>query len=80
MFSGHNGFGEWGPPPDGATPTIAVGLDRAALDEMFASVTPVARIDNGLGLGTEEQGRTVWVCREQRTPWSQAWPQIRHIG
>lgn len=28
VFSGHMGFGEWGPPPDGATPTIAVGLDR----------------------------------------------------
>ncbi len=35
VFSGHNGFGEWGPPHDGATPTIAVGLDRAALDELF---------------------------------------------
>ncbi|MGH3754910.1 MAG: glycosyltransferase family 39 protein [Pseudonocardiaceae bacterium] len=80
VFSGHNGFGEWGPPPDGATPTIAVGLDRVALDELFASVTPVARIDNGLGLDTEEQGRTVWVCREQRRPWSQVWSQICHIG
>lgn len=80
VFSGHNGFGEWGPPPDGATPTIAVGLDRAALDGLFASVTPAAQIDNGIGLATEEQGRTVWVCRKQRMPWSQAWPQLRHIG
>lgn len=80
VFSGHNGFGEWGPPPDGATPSIAVGLDRAALDELFASVTPAARIDNGIGLDTQEQGRTVWVCREQREPWSQAWSQLRRLG
>jgi Dolichyl-phosphate-mannose-protein mannosyltransferase len=80
VFSGHNGFGEWGPPPEGATPTIAVGLDRVALDELFASVTPAARIDNGVGLDTEEQGRTVWICREQRQPWSQVWPQLRRIG
>jgi Dolichyl-phosphate-mannose-protein mannosyltransferase len=80
VFSGHMGFAEWGPPPDGATPTIAVGLVRTELDRLFASVTPVARIDNGLGLDTAEQGRTVWICREQRRPWSQAWLQIRHIG
>ncbi len=79
-FSGHLGFGEWGPPPDGATPTIAVGLGRAALDELFASVAPAARIDNDVGLDTEERGRTVWICREQRRPWSQAWRQLRHIG
>ena len=80
VFSGHNGFAEWGPPPDGATPTIAVGLDRATLDELFASVIPAARIDNGIGLDTQEQGRTVWVCRQQRRPWSQVWPQLHHIG
>jgi hypothetical protein len=80
VFSGHLAFGEWGPPPDGATPTIAVGLDRAALDELFASVIPAARIDNGVGVDTAEQGRTVWICREQRRPWSQVWPQLRHIG
>lgn len=79
-FSGHNGFGEWGPPPDGATPTIAVGLGRATVDQLFASVTLAARIDNGVGLDTEEQGRAVWVCREQRRPWAQVWPQLRHIG
>ncbi|MGH3814719.1 MAG: hypothetical protein ACRDUV_20120, partial [Pseudonocardiaceae bacterium] len=58
VFSGHMGFADWGPPPDGATPTIAVGQDRAALDELFASVNPAAQIDNGIGLDTEEQGRT----------------------
>lgn len=80
VFSGHNGFADWGSPPDGATPTIAVGQDRATLDELFASVTPAARIDNGLGLDTAEQDRTVWVCREQRRLWSHQWPQVRAIG
>jgi hypothetical protein len=50
--------------------------DQATLDEFFASVTPAARIDNGVDLDTEEQGRTVWVCRDQHRPWS----QIRQIG
>jgi hypothetical protein len=43
-------------------------------------VIPAARIDNGIGLDTQEQGRTVWVCRQQRRPWSQVWPQLHHIG
>jgi hypothetical protein len=78
VFSGHMGFADWGPPPEDATLTIAVGMDRATLDGLFASVTPVAEIDNGVGLDTAEQGRTVWICREQRMPWSQAWPQLRY--
>jgi hypothetical protein len=62
-----------------ATPTIAIGRDWAMLAELFASVTPATRIDNGVGLENEEQGRTVWVCRDQRRPWLQVWPQLRQI-
>jgi 4-amino-4-deoxy-L-arabinose transferase-like glycosyltransferase len=78
VFSGHMGFADWGPPPENATLTIAVGLDRTTLDGLFASVTPVAQIDNGIGVNNAERGRTVWICRAQRTPWSQAWPQLRY--
>jgi 4-amino-4-deoxy-L-arabinose transferase-like glycosyltransferase len=77
VFSGHMGFADWGPPPEGAAPTIAVGLDRSALETLFASVIPVATIDNGVGVDTAEQGRTVWICRGQRMPWPQVWPQLR---
>lgn len=54
-----------GPPPTGATPTIAAGLDRTAAEELFASVTPAARIDNGIGPDTEEHDRSCVVSDDK---------------
>ncbi|MDQ6874232.1 MAG: glycosyltransferase family 39 protein [Actinomycetota bacterium] len=79
-FSGHNGYGEWGPPRSSGGPVIAVGIDRRRLEQLFGSVQASARIDNGVHLDNDEQGTTVWICRDQRRPWSQAWAGLRHLG
>ena len=74
-YSGHNGYGLWGPPADAATGSaLAVGVGRAKLATWFTSVRQVASIDNGDGLDNQEQGEPVWLCTGQRLPWSQLWP------
>ncbi|WP_433732605.1 glycosyltransferase family 39 protein [Nocardia sp. CA-129566] len=78
--SGHNSYWWWGPPGDTATAVIAVGLDRDQLTRYFADVEPVGRIDNGLGIDNDEQGRPLFVCREPRAPWSELWPLAEHLG
>ncbi|HKP90039.1 MAG TPA: hypothetical protein VJT75_08705, partial [Thermoleophilaceae bacterium] len=78
-FSGHNAYGDWGPPPGRAGPVIAVGLgprDLAGLE----SCRRVARIGNGAGVDNDEEGAPVVVCRGPRRPWSAAWPALRHLG
>jgi Dolichyl-phosphate-mannose-protein mannosyltransferase len=76
-FSGHNAYGDWGPPPDGSAPVIAVGLDPAG---SLVDCDIAARIDYDAGVDNDEQGTRVWVCAGPRRPWSQEWPDLRHLG
>ena len=77
-FSGHNGWALWGPPPDGDNVVLLVGLDRYAAAAAFTGCSIRARIDNGVGLNNDEQGRLVWVCTGERRPWSLLWRSLRH--
>jgi len=84
-YSGHNAFWEWGPPVGGrpddrSEVVVAVGISRDLLAGNFGSVEAAGTIDNGVGLDNEEQGRTVWLCRDQSAPWPQIWPSFRHLG
>ncbi len=79
-YSGHNAFWSWGPPADGSGPVIAVGPPEATLRELFADVEPVATIDNGVALDNDEQGGTVWLCREPLQPWEDTWPALHRLG
>ena len=78
-FSGHNAYGDWGPPPDRAAPVIAIGLPSGALTHL-AGCRQVARIHNEAGVDNDEDGAPVAVCRGPRRSWSVAWPGLRHLG
>ncbi|MGI8336100.1 glycosyltransferase family 39 protein [Actinomadura scrupuli] len=83
-YSGHNGFWYFGRPPDTGGPTIVVGPEgaegAASLRRYWTDVTAAGRIDNGVGLDNEEQGKPVWVCRGQRDRWPVLWPEFRRLG
>jgi hypothetical protein len=79
-YSGHNGYWYWGPPPATVDTVVAVGFDRAILERAFAEVRLVARLDNHLRIGNDEQGRPVWVCAQPRGTWSTLWPDFRSLG
>jgi hypothetical protein len=77
-YSGHNGYSEWGRPPDSDTHALLLGYDgpRDAAP-YFSGCRRLARIDNGDGLDNGEQGLPVLLCRTAQ-PWSQLWPRLRH--
>jgi 4-amino-4-deoxy-L-arabinose transferase-like glycosyltransferase len=79
-YSGHNAYGNWGPPPDSSGPVIAIGLHPAELTARLRGCTEAAQIDNDPGVDNEEQGRPVMVCRGPRRPWSEEWPALRQLG
>jgi len=78
-YSGHNGFAEWGPPPQEAQPVIVVGYPRRWLDEDFRGCRQAATVDNGEGVDNEEQGGAVYLCDAPRGGWSAAWPRLAHL-
>jgi Dolichyl-phosphate-mannose-protein mannosyltransferase len=79
-YSGHNSYADWGPPPESADPVIVIGFDEPTLRRMFGSVRLAARLDNGIGLANDEQGRPVWVCRGRFASWSSLWPGLRRLA
>ena len=76
VYGTHNGFADWGPPPEGSGPVVWVGFeapDPAAL----TGCVRAARL--GTGVDNEEDGNGVWVCDGPTRSWASAWKQLRHL-
>jgi hypothetical protein len=81
VYSGHNAFWDWGPPPANLTVVVHVGDWRPAdWRQFFVGCHVVATVDNGLGIDNGEQGREVSVCTGLRAPWTTLWPELRTIS
>jgi 4-amino-4-deoxy-L-arabinose transferase-like glycosyltransferase len=81
VYSGHNAYWDWGPPPDDRTVVIHVGDWRPAdWSAFFVGCHDIAAIDNGLGIINGEQGKAVSLCTGLRASWSAMWPALRTIS
>ena len=83
VYSGHNSYAAWGPPPERFDLTVLVaGWDgaEAFYERWLGPRERRATIDNGYGISNEEQGAGVWVCRQRTIPWAEAWPALTHIS
>jgi hypothetical protein len=81
VYSGHNSYWAWGPPPADRTVVVHVGDWRPAdWSQFFVGCHVVATIDNGLGIPNGEQGAAVSVCSGLRAPWTTLWPELRTIS
>jgi hypothetical protein len=81
VYSGHNAYWGWGPPPDDRSVVIHVGDWRPAdWSQFFVDCRDVVHVDNGLGIANGEQGAPVTVCHGLRHPWSVMWPALRTIS
>jgi Dolichyl-phosphate-mannose-protein mannosyltransferase len=77
-YSGHNGFSEWGEPSARDDDALILGFDDPAeLAPQFADCRQLARIDNGIGLTNQEQGRPILLCKPTAS-WASLWPELRH--
>ena len=81
VYSGHNAYWAWGPPPADLTVVIHVGDWRPAdYGQFFTGCQVVATIDNGFGIENGEQGEAVTVRTGLRAPWTAMWPELRTIS
>ncbi|MFI5892077.1 glycosyltransferase family 39 protein [Actinoplanes sp. NPDC051513] len=81
VYSGHNSYWTWGPPPAERTVVVHVGDWRPGnWAQYFTGCRDVAHIDNRLGIDNSEQGKQVTVCAGIRGSWTTIWPAIRTIS
>lgn len=79
VFSGHNAYWYWGPPPAAASTAVAVGFDRDQLG-FCGKLRFAVSLNNHLDVNDDEQGAPVWVCSDLRRSWSALWPSLRDFG
>jgi hypothetical protein len=76
VYSGHNAWRNWGPPPDGAGPVVVVFYRDPSV--YFTGCRRAATLHNKLGIDNEEEGQGVWVCDGPIGSWSSAWSKLSH--
>lgn len=80
VFSGHNGFWYWGPPPESATEALVVGNFAGRLDRVYADCTVLTAVATAPGVDNALTGTLVRRCTERRAPWSVLWPELARTG
>lgn len=89
VYSGHNGYGYWGHPPDHARVAIVVGSQEGGPARWQApswatnhcrELRRVATLKNRYRFYHREKGTPTWICRDPDQPWSSLWPEIRVLS
>jgi 4-amino-4-deoxy-L-arabinose transferase-like glycosyltransferase len=79
-YSGHNAYGDWGPPPDAEGPVITIGFDPAEASAALRGCEPAARVGNAAGIDNDEDGAPILLCQGPRGSWAGRWPDLRRLG
>jgi hypothetical protein len=80
VYSGHNELFFHGPPPQEATVVLVWSQNPNGPENLFGSCQRRAVLDNDLAVDNEEQGSSVWVCRDPNGGWAALWPHLRHYS
>ncbi|MFC8502519.1 glycosyltransferase family 39 protein [Pedococcus sp. NPDC057267] len=78
-LSGQNALADVARPPDGTRTVLVVGYQLDRVRAFFASCRVLDRLDNGVGVDSEEQGAPVAVCTGPRRPWATLWQRFHHL-
>jgi len=77
-WSGHNGYGLWGPPPEDAAPVVVVWADGTP-DEFFTGCQPHGRV-RGEVANEETERAAIFICEAPIGEWAAAWPRLVHLS
>lgn len=82
VYSGHDSYVYWGPPPGTPNTVLCVGKFPAGyLTRFWSQVTEIAPITFPAGLKNAEidAHAAIYLCRAPHGTWAQLWPQLRHV-
>jgi hypothetical protein len=81
VYSGHNGFWYWGPPPDSATDAVVVGdFPPEQLSRSYAQCEVRTILASPPGVHNDLTGIPVRWCTGRLQPWSVLWPGLRLLA
>lgn len=78
IYSGHNAYAEWGPPPAAARSAVVVGYERSDTAAWFTSCRQIGTVTTGVD--NDENDGPIQFCSGLRAPWPQLWKSIRFVG
>jgi 4-amino-4-deoxy-L-arabinose transferase-like glycosyltransferase len=77
VYSGHNGFWFWGPPPESAVDAIVIGqFSVADLATGYRHCDSAGTVHTPPGVDNDLTGTPIYRCSGLRQPWSVLWPQL----
>jgi hypothetical protein len=76
VYSAHNNYWLWGPPPGEGEVVIVSGFRRATLEELFYEVTLVDEVETPYA---QENNIPVWLCRGLKRPAAELWEEIKNF-
>jgi hypothetical protein len=79
VYSAQNALYDQARPPDTVRTVVVVGGQYPEARAMFDHCEARARLDNGVGVDSEEQGLPIAVCTGPVAPWAVLWPRLHHL-
>jgi hypothetical protein len=76
-FSRQNTDWWYGPPPNDARAAVLIGFSQERVERFWTDCHRFGGIQNAAHVDNDEDGRPVWICTGQRSPWSRIWPEFR---
>jgi hypothetical protein len=81
VYSGHNGFWYWGPPPESATDAVVIGeFSPSDLATVYAHCELAATVQTPPGVDNDLTGTPIHHCTGLRQPWSALWPKVANFA
>jgi 4-amino-4-deoxy-L-arabinose transferase-like glycosyltransferase len=78
VYSGHNGYADWGPPPVGAGPWIVVGDDPVT--NTFRSCRLADAVGDPWQVHNSEADAEIWVCAGPVEGGPKGWDRLRRLS
>ena len=78
VYSGHNNYSLWGPPPDSVTTLVVVGFSEDKLRRAFAQVE-FAGMHRCERCTPWRDEMPIWIARERTRAMAELWGALRHF-